>query len=111
MSKTRTLLQNKSLHLWLTMLSNKLNESGLTIEKTLTGKAEILWSMTTVKEILFKQIMKAQTGKENTSKLTTKELGLVTETLVKYLAEQHDLVVDWPSMEQMSMNSLIKNER
>jgi len=101
--KQRTLKQNASLHLWCELLADTLNESGLTIEKTLTGKAEIPWSKTTVKEILFKQIMKAMYQKDSTADLTTKELQLVSETLIKYLAETHGLVIDFPSVESMAM--------
>ena len=106
--KKRTLAQNRSIHLWFEHLSQSLNESGLTIEKTLTGKVEILWNSTTVKEILFKQIMKHYTGKQSTTELTTKELSQVAEMLTKYLAENHGLVVDFPSEESLLMNERTK---
>jgi regulator of sigma D len=105
--KQRTIKQNASLHQWCEMLATALNECGLTVEKTLTGKAEILWSKVTVKEILFKQIMKLQTGKTSTTELTTKELCDVSESLTKYLSENHDLVVDFPSLESQIMNERI----
>lgn len=106
--KRRTLKQNKSLHKWLELLSQSLNDSGLTIEKTLTGKVEIPWSASTVKDILFRQVMKAQTGKDSTTQLSTKELNQVVETLTRYLATQHDLVVDFPSVETLMMDERIK---
>lgn len=108
--KQRTLLQNRSLHLWMEMLATELNDSGLTIEKTLTGRAEIPWSKETIKEILFRQVMKAQTGKESTTELTTKELSGVCETLTRHLAEQHGLVVDFPSLETMMMEQRVNSK-
>lgn len=102
----RTVKQSKSLHLWCSMLAESLNDAGLTVEKTLTGKAEIPWEMETVKRILFKQIMKAQTGKTSTRDLTTKQLSEVAETLMRYLAEQHSLSVDFPSLESLSNQKL-----
>ena len=99
--KGRTASQNRSLHLWCELLSKELNDAGLTIEKTLTGKVEVPWSMNTIKDILFRQMMKAQTGKTSTTELTTKELSEVAETLTRYLAQQHGLVVDFPSLESL----------
>jgi len=97
--KKRTLQQNKALHLWFTQLAKELNEAGLSIMKTLKHDAEIPWTDTTVKELMFKGIMKAMYQKDSTTKLTTKELIEVSETLTRYLAEKHGLVTEFPSIE------------
>lgn len=108
MDKQRTNKQSRALHLWCKMLAEELNEAGLTIEKTLTGKAEILWHKDTVKQILFKQIMKKYTLKTSTTQLTTKELIDTAEQLTKYLAEQHGLLVEFPSIQTMLDNERLK---
>jgi hypothetical protein len=48
--------------------------------------------------------MEAMLHKESTTKLTTKELTEVSETLTRYLAEKHGLLVDFPSMESLLAN-------
>ena len=101
--KQRTLRQNRALHKWMDLLSVALNDAGLSIMKTLRQDAEIPWSAVTVKELMFKEIMKAMYLKDSTTQLTTKELIDVCETLTRYLAEKHGLQVDFPSMESLAM--------
>lgn len=101
--KPRTLTQNRAAHLWFEMLAAELNDAGLSMLKTLKAEAEIPWTAVTVKEILFKQLMKAMLHKESTTQLTTKELTLVSETLIRYLGEKHSLETSFPSIETLIM--------
>lgn len=102
-TKLRTNLQNKSLHLWFTHLSNALNDAGLSTVKVLElKKADIPWTPVTVKELLFKQLMEAMYQKTSTTQLTTKELTKVSEVLTRHLAEKLGLQVDWPSIESLA---------
>ncbi len=100
----RTLTQNRALHLMFTQLANSLNEHGLDMRRTLKPEIDIPWNATTVKEYLYRPIMKAQTMKESTTELTTKELSQVFETLSKHLSEKFGLVIDWPSLESLLWN-------
>ena len=102
--KQRTLRQNDAMHLWFEMLAKELNEAGLTMMKTLKAEAEIPWTAVTVKELMFRKMMVAMYQKDSTTKLTTKELTEVSETLTRYLAEKHGLLVDFPSMESLLAN-------
>lgn len=99
--KQRTLRQNKALHLWMEMLSSALNDSGLSMLKTLKPQAEIPWTPITVKELLLKEMMKAMYHKTRTRDLTTKELTEVCEVLTRHLAEKFGLFVDFPSLESL----------
>ena len=96
------------MHLWFTHLSIALNDAGLSIMKTLRQDAEIPWSAVTVKELMFRQIMRAMYLKDSTTQLTTKELMDVSETLTRYLAEKHGLQIDFPSIESLSIKELTK---
>ena len=107
--KTRTNKQNKSMHLWFEMLSKALNDAGLSVMKTMNHDAEIPWSSVTVKEILFKEMMMAAFQKTSTTQLSTIELTIVSETLMRYLAEKHGLQVDFPSLESLIMNERLKD--
>lgn len=90
------------------MLAKELNEAGLTIMETMKHDAEIPWTAVLIKELMFKKLIKVMYQKESTTKLTTKELIEASETLTRYLAEKHGLVVDFPSLESQMMRTLTK---
>lgn len=98
--------QQNALHLYFTHLSEELNMSGLDMKKTLKPGIDIWWTQKTVKEYLFRPIMKAQLLKDSTTELTTKEVDEVIKTISKHLGERFGIEVDFPSIE-----TIIKNER
>jgi hypothetical protein len=108
LEKPRTPAQNRSLHLWFTKLANQLNESGMTVMRVMKHDAEIPWTEHMVKEMLFKTIMKSMYGKTSTTQLTTKELTLVSDTLIRYLAEKNYVETEFPSLETQIMNDRTK---
>jgi len=84
----RTKLQNNALHLWCTKLANALNDAGLDMRAVLKPDHFIPWSMLSVKENLFKTVMKAvYPGKESTAKLDTKEITKVAQIVDKKMLE------------------------
>ena len=107
--KTRTLKQNRSIHKYFEMLSQSLNDSGLDIRRTLKQDFEIPWSALAVKELIFKPLLKAHTGKDSTTKMSSKELDVIFMIISKHLSEQFDLTVDFPSIETLMMNDKLKS--
>lgn len=105
--KTRTLRQNNSLHKYFEMLSDELNGAGLDVKKTLEHSVSIPWTPTSIKEILYRPIMLAMTGKESTTELETKDLGLIYDTINRYLSEQFGLHVEFPSEDSLINKSLL----
>lgn len=99
--KKRTLAQNRALHLWFAQLAQTLNEQGMTIQKTLQATADVEWNGTTIKELLFRPLMKAQLMKDSTTELTTKEIDEVFDTISKYLGENIGVHQSFPSIETM----------
>lgn len=97
----RTDKQNASLHLMFRHLASELNDSGLTIERTLSNDISIPWNEVTVKELLFKPIMSAQLQKNSTTELTTVELDQVFDTLNRHLGEKFGIHVDFPSIDHI----------
>ena len=95
--KQRTTQQNRALHKLFSMLSDELNDAGYDMRKTLKPGIEIPWSAHTVKEYLFRPIMKAQLGKRSTTELNTKDIDLVFNTLARHLSEKLGIVIDFPS--------------
>ena len=71
--KQRTDQQNRALHLYFTQLAKILNEAGLDMRKVLKPSINIPWTAKSIKENLWRPIMKIQLGKDSTTELTTKE--------------------------------------
>lgn len=110
--KQRTLAQNRALHLYCTNLAHELNDHGLDMRTVLKPTIDIPWSGETVKEFIFKRIMKAQLLKESTTELTTTEVDLVINTITRHMGEKFGITVDFPSVETIINDSLARqNEK
>ena len=111
--KKRTNQQNKSLHLFLELLSKELNEAGLDMRKVLKPNVDIPWTKENTKEYLWRPIQEALKLKKSTTELTTEEVSQVWEVLNRHLSEKFGVTVPFPSEEQTKdyLNSLEqKNE-
>ena len=64
--KQRTEKQNAALHLYFQKLSDMLNDSGYSVMKTLRHDAEIDWTPTLIKELMWRKIQKAMYDKKST---------------------------------------------
>lgn len=95
----RTTLQNKSLHKYCTLLAQALNDAGLDAKKTLKPEIDIPWTPDMVKDLLFRPIMKAMTGKTSTTQLDTVEPSQIHAVLDLHTSEKFGIHVDWPSEE------------
>ena len=99
--KQRTTSQNKSIHLLFRHLADQLNEAGLDVRTTLKEDVEIPWNEKLVKEIIFKGVLKAYTGKDSTTQMTTKEVGQIFEIMARHLSQRFGLVLDFPNLESL----------
>lgn len=95
----RTIQQNKALHVLFKLLADTLNDNGLDMRKTLKPSVEIPWSALGVKEYLWRPIQQAQVAKTSTTKLTTKEIDEIFDTLNKHLGEKFGIHIPFPSIE------------
>lgn len=95
----RTIPQNNAVHLACDMLANTLNDAGLDMKTVLKPEVAISWSMITVKEYLFKPIMKAKTTKKSTTELNKiGEIDEIWDTLLRHLGEKfHIEYLPFPS--------------
>lgn len=100
--KQRTLLQNKSMHLFFTMLAEELNNAGLDMKAVLKPNVEIPWSTQTIKDFLWRPIQRMQLGKRSTTELTTKDIDAIYETLNRHIAK-FGVHVPFPSIEGQSL--------
>lgn len=107
-TKQRTESQNKALHLYFTQLAEMLNQSGLDMRKVLKPSINIPWTAKSIKEHLWRPIMKIQLGKDSTTELTTKEIVEVYDVINKHIGEQFGISIEFPSQESLINNSRIK---
>lgn len=92
-------------------LADELNNAGLDMRRTLKQEVEIPWNADTVKEYMWRPIMKAQLGKESTTELETKEIDMVFDTLNRYLGDKHGLHTPFPSIETLMMKQRMNEDR
>ena len=107
-SKKRTGLQNNSLHLWLTMLAEELNEAGFTQKKLLNllkDGFEISCTLDSLKEIV-QEVSYAMFGTRKTSELTTVQTTDLYDTVNQRFAEITGVSVPWPCIESQSQRSV-----
>lgn len=104
-ANSRTIRQNSAIHKYFELLADELNNAGYSMMKVLNHEAEIPWTPASVKEHLWRPIQKAQLGKESTTKLETKEVGEVYETLNRHIAEKLGVHVPFPSIDEIIFNS------
>lgn len=107
--KQRTIKQNRALHLLFNQLAEELNNAGLDMRKTLKPKINIPWSGETIKEYLWRPIMKSQLGKESTTELNTKDIDAVFDTINRHLGEKFGFNISFPSIETIIDKSRVEN--
>lgn len=97
----RTLAQNASIHLYLTQVATELEREGHTLQDIVQKitKVEITPTMHNLKEVVWREIQKAQLGKESTTFLTKHEVDKIYETMNKWLGTYFEIHIPFPSLE------------
>ena len=100
LKNTRTLQQNKSLHLFFTMITEQLNELG--IEYRYFGlkgqELELMYTPELVKLFFWKPIQVALFDFESTTKLTTEQMNKIIDVIVKFFGDK-GVVLEFPNIE------------
>lgn len=94
MSNTRTIKQNKSLHLWFQELSRELNNQGIDV-RVLVRNLRVDATPEMMKNI-FRAIGAEKYGIKSTTELTTKQVNECYEEFNRALA-QEGIYVNFPS--------------
>ena len=97
--KLRTEKQRKALEVACRELAKTLNDAGLDMKTVLSVKeVDVPWSQQTVKEVLFKPVLEAMTGKESTTEANTTDYDAVYHVLIRHLGEKLGVTAPpWPS--------------
>ena len=97
---TRTQKQNKCLHGWLGLLAQRLNDAGYGVRKTLAllnKDFEMPWGTNSVKDLLYRPVMEAMTGKESTKDLDTIEPSDICQKVGARVSELTGITAPpWP---------------
>ena len=95
--RQRSIRQNRALHLYLEVLASALNLAGYDMNKTLRHDAEIPWNGSLVKELLWRPIQKAITGKQSTTEPEKIQYTEIYEVLNRHTASKLGVSVEWPT--------------
>ena len=80
-NKARTIRQNAALHKYFVRLFNALNDAGLDMRKVLKPEIEIPWTLSSVKEYLWRPVQRIMLEKESTTELETSAVSYTHLTL------------------------------
>jgi len=97
--KTRTNKQNNSIHKYLSMVSEELQEQGHTMQDVVKSirRAEIVPTMNALKEVVWKPIQEITYGKKSTTELETKEVDKIYQVMSMWLAKEFGISLPFPS--------------
>ena len=111
--KKRTGTQNKALHLYCQLVADRLNESGLNIEKVLRNfTMEVDWTKESIKEILWKTAQRRMFGKESTTELDKhQEITKIWEVMNRFLAKLKVESIPFPSFGAIQRLEEYQNEK
>lgn len=93
--KSRTLAQNRALHVYFNLLSEMLNNLHINYIKVVD--IDLNWTPNMVKDILWKPIQKELYKKESTTYLKREQIAEVYDILNRALIEKLDIYVEFPS--------------
>ena len=101
MTNKLTPAQRGAMHLYFEHLANALNDAGLDMKVVFARKPHIKvsWTKDSVKEYLFKPVMKAMTGKDSTEQMNTLEPEMVYKELDRHTSAELEVHIEWPSEE------------
>ena len=102
----RTYQQNRALHKYYDWVATALSDAGLDIKHVI--KADVPWTMDSVKNLMWRPIQKALLGKESTTSLKKNEIDTVYEVMNRLLGEKYGIHVDFPSEDAMRMKRILK---
>ena len=93
--------QRGSLHVWCKEVAKTLNKAGLPcVQKSLFGDEdiEVDWTMYMVKDLQYKRVLQAMTGKTSTEQQNTVEPSEVASVMVRHYADKGIVLPPWPSV-------------
>lgn len=102
--KQRTDLQNRAIHLYLSMVARELQNQGQTMQNVVKAitKVEITPTMQNIKELVWREIQKTMFEKESTTFLTKHEVDEVYRVMSMWLSKNFGIDLPFPNDEDIS---------
>lgn len=99
---TRSQLQNKSLHLYFTLICYELNELGHEFRhEGLNGNVfEMRYTPDIVKEFIWRPIQISMFNIKSTTKINTIQINEIIDVITKFFADK-EIVIEFPSIESL----------
>ncbi len=106
--KQRTEAQNRSIHLYLSMVAQELKNQGQTMQDVVKkiNKVEIEPDTQNLKELVWRQIQKVVVKKDSTTFLTKHEVTQVYEVMSMWLSKNFGIDIPFPVDEEYQMLKL-----
>ena len=104
----RTIVQNSAMHKYFSLVATALNDAGLDMKQVI--KADVEWSMFSVKEYMWKAIQKAILGKVSTTLLKKNEIDDVYLNMNRLTASKFGIDIPFPSVESMIFTQNYKDK-
>jgi hypothetical protein len=95
--KTRTNVQNASLHLYCGMLASELNQHGFDMYTVLSQDIAIPWNEVLAKELMWRPVQKAMTQETSSTKPNRKDYGAIYDVINRHISTNFGVHVPWPS--------------
>lgn len=95
---TRTVQQNRAIHKYLALIAAKLNAEDISV--TMVIKPDTVWTVESAKELMWRPVQQALTGRSSSTKLTTEEVTAVYDSVNKILGERFGIHEPFPSNEK-----------
>ncbi len=95
----RTELQNRSLHLYFTLLATAFNDAGLTVMvvlKALFKTPNFAWSAHLIKERIWRDVQEQTLGTTSTTKLETVNVSMIYDSINRATSEKLGVSVSFP---------------
>ena len=105
----RTELQNRSLHLYFTLLATAFNEAGLTVMvvlKALFKTPNFAWSAPLIKERIWRDVQEQTLGTTSTTKLETIGVSMIYESINMATSEKLGVSVPFPDKYNLAEQQL-----
>ncbi len=94
---TRTTKQNAALHVYYGIISESLNELGMTFQYTgLTGKMlELPYNEKLVKETIWRDVQRSLFGIESTTEINTQQINQIIDVITEFFSRK-GVVIEFP---------------
>lgn len=92
--------QRGALHVWCEMVAQVLNDNDLLHEYKSPVRGidmQVDWTMYMIKDMIYKPVLAAMTGKMSTEEQTTVEPSSVAETIARSFAVKGVVLPEWPT--------------